>query len=301
MLISWKGARVDVSLAIKQRLELLGLEQRDLARAAQVTDSYISQLLTRRRPPPAPNRTDIYDKMDRLLKLPSGELAKLAADQRKEQFKRELGEEPSPLFGEVRALILRKCHPARARAVRAIFERQAFGEIERLVTRTILDVVKRLAQKELENEPWLRSVAKLSGRSYQEMRVVSLEFLDTDILHLSPESCVVFLDPLVQSWDIDLATFAIEIELNPKVSPGSARRFQFIEQPGRDHEAREPGFAEFMKDRSLSGSATEQEIEFLEGLRFTTGRPSALYYYRELQSLRDPLHFRPTRSASKGR
>ena len=292
---------VDVSLAIKQRLELLGLEQRDLARAAQVTDSYISQLLTRRRPPPAPNRTDIYDKMDRLLKLPPGELAKLAADQRKEQFKRELGEEPVPLFGEVRALILRKCHPARARAVRAIFERQPFGEIERLVTRTILDVVQRLAQKELENEPWLRSVAKLSGRSYQEMRVVSLEFLDTDILHLSPESCVVFLDPLVQSWDIDLATFEIEIELNPKVSPGSARRFQFIETPGKDHETRQPGFAEFMKDRSLSGSATEQEIAFLEGLRFTTGTPTALYYYRELQSLRDPLHFRPTRSAASAR
>jgi len=291
---------VDVALAIKQRLEAMGLEQRDLARAAQVTESYISQLLTRRRAPPAPNRTDIYDKMDRLLKLPRGELASLAAHQRKEQLKREMGDEPAPLFGEVRALILRKCHPARARAVRAIFERQPFGEIERLVTTTILDLVKRLAKQELENEPWLRTVAKLSGRSYQEMRVVSLEFLDTDILHLSPESCVVFLDPLVQTWDIDLATFEIEIELNPRLSPGSARRFQFVERPGRDHEAREPGFAEFMKDRSLSGSATELEIEFLEGLRFTTGRPSALYYYRELQSLRDPLHFRPTKARASG-
>lgn len=288
---------MDVSLAIKQRLDLLGLEQRDLARAAQVTDSYISQLLTRRRPPPAPNRTDIYDKMDRLLKLPPGELAKLATDQRKEHIKRELGEEPAPLFAEVRALILRKCHPARVRALRAIFERQPFGEVERLVTRTILDVAKRLAKQELENEPWLRTVAKLSGRSYQEMRVVSLEFLDTDVLHLSPESCVVFLDPLVKSWDIDLATLAIDIELNPKVSPGSARRFQFVEQDGGSREDREPGFAEFMKDRSLSGSATEQEIAFLEGLRFTTGTPTALYYYRELQSLRDPLHFRPRRGA----
>ena len=292
---------MDVALAIKQRLEALGLEQRDLARAAQVTESYISQLLTRRRPPPAPARTDIYDKMDRLLGLPPGELAKLAGHQRQELLKRELGQEPAPLFGEVRALILRKCHPGRVRAVRAIFERQPFGELERLVTRTILDVVKRLAQQELENEPWLRTVAKLSGRSYQEMRVVSLEFLDTDIMHLSPESCVVFLDPLIQSWDIDLATFEIDVGLNPKVSPGSARRFQFVERPGRDHETREPGFAAFMKDRSLSGSATEQEIEFLEGLRFTTGRPTALYYYRELQSLRDPLHFRPSRTASAAR
>src|SRR2546422_11389086 len=55
-----------------------------------VTESYISQLLTGKRAPPAPNRTDIYDKMDKFLKLPSGELAKLADHQRKEQLKREL-------------------------------------------------------------------------------------------------------------------------------------------------------------------------------------------------------------------
>jgi hypothetical protein len=42
----------------------------------------------------------------------------------------------------------------------------------------------------------------------------------------------------------------------------------------------------------MSGDATVGEIEFLKHLRFKLGRPSALYYYRELQSLRDPLHFR---------
>ncbi len=54
---------MDVPLVIKQRLEELGLEQRDLAAAAEVTESYISQLLTRKKLPPAPERTDIYDKM----------------------------------------------------------------------------------------------------------------------------------------------------------------------------------------------------------------------------------------------
>ncbi len=70
---------MDVSLVIRQRLEEFGLDQRELAQAAEVTESYISQLLTRRKAPPAPNRTDIYDKMDKFLKLPSGELARLAA------------------------------------------------------------------------------------------------------------------------------------------------------------------------------------------------------------------------------
>ena len=44
---------MDVVLLIRQRLEELGLEQKDLARAAHVTESYISQLLTRRKAPPA--------------------------------------------------------------------------------------------------------------------------------------------------------------------------------------------------------------------------------------------------------
>src|SRR2546425_8645114 len=46
------------------RSEELGLEQRDLAGAAQVTESYISQLLTRRKAPPAPTRTDIYERSE---------------------------------------------------------------------------------------------------------------------------------------------------------------------------------------------------------------------------------------------
>src|SRR5438270_480740 len=198
-------APVDVPFVIRRRLEELGLEQQALARAAHVTESYISQLLTRRKAPPAPNRTDIYDRMDKFLKLPSGELAKLADLQRKEELKRELGDEPAPLFHEVRELILRKCKPEKQEHVRAIFEKQPFGELERLVTQTLLDVVKRVAQDQLENDYWLRMVARLSRRSYEEMRVVVLEFLDTDIFHVSAENCVAFLDPLIESWDIDLA------------------------------------------------------------------------------------------------
>ena len=45
---------MDVPLVVKQRLEELGVEQRDLAAAAEVTESYISQLLTRKKLPPAP-------------------------------------------------------------------------------------------------------------------------------------------------------------------------------------------------------------------------------------------------------
>jgi transcriptional regulator with XRE-family HTH domain len=283
---------MDVSFVIRQRLEELDLEQRELARAAQVTESYISQLLTRKKAPPAPSRTDIYDKMDRFLKLPRGELARLAGVQRKAELKRELGEEPVPLFREVRELILRKCHPDRERHVRAIFEAQPFGELERLVTQRLLDVLTAVAKEELANEYWLRMVADLSGRSFEEMRVMVLEFLDTDIFHLSREQCVAFLEPLIESWDIDLATFALDIALNPRVVTGHVKRFEFIEREPGQLVGEEPGLTEFLQDPTLSGGATEDEVAFLKRLRFDGKRPTPLYYYRELQSLRDPLHFR---------
>jgi transcriptional regulator with XRE-family HTH domain len=287
---------VDVSLVIKQRLEEFGLEQRDLARAAQVTESYISQLLTRRRVPPAPGRTDIYEKMDKFLKLPRGELARVADRQRKEGLKRELGGQPVPLFQEVRALILRKCKPERERHIRAVFEKEPFGELERLVTRTLLDVVKGVAKEELENDYWLRMVAELSRRSFEETRVIVLEFLDTDIFHLSGEHCVSFLDPLIESWDINLTTFALDIVLNPSVVSGHVKRFQFIEREPDEPMVDETGMREFLQDPALSGSATQEELAFLKRLRFKGRRPTALYYYRELQNLRDPLHFHPART-----
>lgn len=282
---------MDVSLVIRQRLEEFGLDQRELAQAAEVTESYISQLLTRRKAPPAPNRTDIYEKMDKLLKLPTGELARLADVQRKEELKRGLAEEPAPLFHEVRELILRKCHPNKEAHLRAIFEKQPFGELERLVTRQLLGVVKGVAKEELENEYWLRMVAELGGRSYQEMRVIVLQFLDTDIFHLSRENCVAFLDPLIDSWDIDLATFALDIVLNARVVSGHVRRFEFIEKESGEVFVEEPGLREFLEDPALSGTATEEEVTFLKRLKFRGKRPTALYYYRELQNLRDPLHF----------
>src|SRR6266480_3597720 len=233
---------MDVCSVIKRRLEELGLEQKDLATAAEVTESYVSQLLARKKLPPAPDRTDIYEKMAKFLKLPSDRLSKLA-------------------------------------------------ELERLVTQKLLDVVKKVAKEELNSENWLHLVARLAGRSYEQMRVTLLEFLDTDVFRLSPENCVSFLDPLIESWDVDLTTFGMEIVLNRRIASGDPRRFAFVEM-GPDQPEVEPGFQEFLKDRSLSGTASTEEIELLKKLRFDGKRPTSLYYYRELQSIRDPLHFR---------
>ena len=68
---------MDVSLLIRHRLKELGLEQKDLAAAAQVTESYISQLLARKKAPPAPGRTDIYEKIGKVDDLCAAPLQQL--------------------------------------------------------------------------------------------------------------------------------------------------------------------------------------------------------------------------------
>jgi transcriptional regulator with XRE-family HTH domain len=281
---------VDVSLLIKHRLKELGLEQKDLAVAAQVTESYISQLLARKKAPPAPGRTDIYEKIGAALGLPSGELSNMAEVQRKEELRKKIAETTRPLFKECRELVLRKCDRARQSEVGRIFEKEPFGELERLVTQKLLDAAQGVAKEELRSEEWLRLIAELSGRSYEQMRVATIEFLDTDVFNISVDNCASFLDPLIDSWDIDLKTFAIEVVLNRRLTAGSLKRFEFTEQEQRPL-AMEPGLEQFLKNASLSGDVTEEEIEFLKALKLKGRQPSPIYYYRELQNLRDPLHF----------
>jgi len=282
---------MDFPVIVRQRLKEIGTEQRDLAAAAQVTESYISQLMTGKKPPPAPERTDIYGRMEAFLKLPAGKLATLADLQRKEALKRRLADPPAPLFKDMREVILRKCDRGKEQILRSMFEKEPFGALERLVTQKLLDVVQRVTRDELNDEAWLRLVARLGGRSYEQLRVTVLEFLETDVFSVSAENCVTFLEPLMESWSIDLVTFGMEIVLNRRLAPGHPKRLEFVEQPPGVPAGGEPGLRAFLEDPELGGDATREEIEFLERLRFTRRRPTALYYYRELQNLRDPLHF----------
>ena len=97
------------------------------------------------------------------------------ADVQRTDALKKLADPPTPLFKDVRGLILRKCEPRTEKAVRAIFEK-SFGALERLVTQKLLDVAQRVARQELRDENWLRLVARHSGRSYRQIRVVIFDF-----------------------------------------------------------------------------------------------------------------------------
>ena len=277
---------------VRSRLTTLGCAQKDLAQAAQVADSYISQLLTRKKAPPAPERTDIYPRMEAFLGLEPGALGRLAGIERTEELKHKLGQTPEPLFQGFRDLILGKCVAQKRDEVRVVFERHPFGTLERLITQKLLDVVQRIARQELDSENWIRLAARVGSRTHDEIRVMVLEFLDTDIFHVSRENCVAFMDPLVESWDIDLDSLRIDITLNRRLVVDPRRRFEFVETEPLDDSDEPSGFAEFLDDTRLSGDITEEETRLLRFCRFNGKRPTKLYYHRALQNLRDPLHFR---------
>ena len=77
---------------------------------------------------------------------------------------------------------------------------------------------------------------------------------------------------------------------NRRLTAANLKRFEFIELEPTPASL-EPGLDRFLKDKSLSGDVTEEEIAFLKALKLRGKRPSPIYYYRELQNLRDPLHF----------
>jgi hypothetical protein len=125
--------------------------------------------------------------------------------------------------------------------IRRIFEKEPFGELERLITQKLLDVAQAVTKEELASEDWQRRMAAAMGRSYEQARVATLEFLDTDVLDVSVENCVAFLDPIIKSWNIDLKTFTLEFILSSRLAPGSRKRFAFVEQSTAQRTSMEPG------------------------------------------------------------
>jgi len=113
-----------------------------------------------------------------------------------------------PLFKEVRELILRKCAPAKENKF-ARFLKSSPSANWNASSHKAFDVVKRVARDELPSENLAHSVARLSGRSYEAMRVSILEFLETDVFNV-PLIKRFLPGSAVESWDIDLATFGME-------------------------------------------------------------------------------------------
>ena len=92
------------------------------------------------------------------------------------------------------------------------------------------------------------------------MRSLTLEFLDTDVFHISLANCTYFLDPMIDSWEIDLKSFGLRVILNRRFTAGGLRRFEFTEQESDPPFRMEPGLEQSLKNTAISGNVTEEEL-----------------------------------------
>jgi len=90
----------------------------------------------------------------------------------------------------------------------------------------------------------------------------------------------------------------MEIVLNRRLVAEHTKKFEFVEGEAAAQIGEESGLQGFLQDSFLSGDATAEEIAFLKTLRLRGQQPTPLCYYRELQNLRDPLHFHRPRTES---
>ena len=169
-----------------------------------------------------------------------------------------------------------------------------------MVARSLLTAVQSVARRELDSEDWLRLAATVGGRSLEQMRVLVLEFLDAEVYDVSNDSCTAFLDPLVESWDIHLDDLRLEITLRRELAADPVRTFAIVGQLSPPPAADSPAaLAEFLGDGALAANVTTEEADLLRAHTFGSRQPTKLYYYRALQNLRDPIHFRREAEAAR--
>ena len=87
---------MDLAVFMRNRLKQLSLRPRNLARATRMTGSHIARLPKLSSVQTAPDRTDMNDQLERVLKLPQGHLAKLAPLSNKEPVAAPLRDGSSP-------------------------------------------------------------------------------------------------------------------------------------------------------------------------------------------------------------
>lgn len=189
----------------------------DLAGAVQLPAHYLKDLVSGRRRPPLPSRTDLYDKMTRFLRLGRTDLADCATAERARD------EQQGPPDAEVSGRLLELCEPETARRLKRP-SRVGRADLNDAIGR-VLAVVYISVRRSLDTEIGLRAAAMHAGVGYDEMRLRVIEFLDTSPATVTVSQLDEFVRPLVKQWDMDSTTGVLRVVLRPAAAGnGQPRR-----------------------------------------------------------------------------
>lgn len=214
-----------VSELIRDRLKHTKHSPKELAEAAEVPEEYIERLLAGRRRPPLPSRTDIYDKITRFLELGRNDLAACASAERAASSQAD-----SKPDAESWEMLMGLCDPETARELE---RRAGRGETELggLIER-VLGIAQGSVRRTLDDQIGLRIAAAQSGRTYVDLRMRVLEFLDATPGTLTTEDVSNFVRPRISKWDVDLATGVLKVVLRAHEAPERDRRRPSVRQSG---------------------------------------------------------------------
>jgi len=191
----------------------------ELAEAVQVSPEYLNDLLTGRRRPPLPARTDLYERMTSFLRLGRNDLATSALAERTGRPVSDV-RGPAP---DVARQLLALCEPATAQELKRRRARRGDAELAGL-TQRLLDVVHGSVRRTLEDQIGLKIAAADHGSSYVNMRVRLLMFLDVTPDTLTLADLAEFVVPRVRLWDVDLAAGVLRVVLRSQEPRDSPRR-----------------------------------------------------------------------------
>jgi len=201
---------------LRKRLEATDHSVEELAEFVEVPKPYIDDLVSGRRRPPLPGRTDLYDKMTSFLGLARNELAGYAQTERDASAPAKV---PSPK-PNVRRRLLTLCEPATAER---LDQRSARAELAAYIQR-LLGITQTAMRRMLDDKMKLRLAARASAESYAAARLQVLEFLDTTTDTLTPEHVEKYLVPRVALWDVDFETGVLRVVMHSELAGGMSSR-----------------------------------------------------------------------------
>lgn len=210
---------------LKERLTETQRSTTELAEAVDLPPRYVTDLMSGRRRPPLPTRTDVYDKMTRFLRLGRNDLAACATQERE-----AAGIDTQAPDADVQEQILAMCDEETATALKRR-ARKGDAEIVDLMKR-VLAVVQGNVLRSLDAQIPLRIAATRTGSSYPEMRMHVLEFLDASPATLTVTHLVDFVRPQIARWDVDLESGVLRVILRSAV-PTERHRRSPITRSGR--------------------------------------------------------------------
>ena len=197
-----------VGKLVRQRLKEIKRTPGELAEAVQLPKKYVDELISGKRRPPLPGRTDVYDRMTTFLKLSRNDLALCATAEREASAPKRA---PLPK-ANVRRMLLELCEERTAEELESRRAENGGAEMADY-TQRLLDIIQGAVRRMLDDQIGLRLSAQGSGRSYEAMRLRVLEFLDATPDTLTTDDLQKFFEPRLTMWDVDLDSGVLRVVL----------------------------------------------------------------------------------------